>query len=245
MTRLGLTYLRNIGGPNGAFVLNPTGHVDSISNHFWNASAACCNRDGTVIDDVTYIKNMVAYFIAQGWPIDPKQVFAVGHSNGDFMTERLLCDASDVFAAGAGLAGAARDTQGQDARCTPANHFSYRHAHGTSDSEVTYSVTGNIGGMSSTYPAVEVTNGTMDQIRTAVGCTGSTLTATGNTYDYDTNVAGSETTEYKFAGCPAGYDVYLEKMAGSPHDPSYGGAHPLASAFATDLVAFLLAHPKP
>ena len=237
VTRFGLTDLRN----HPAFVLNPTGALDSHNRHYWNASHACCDLDGRNNDDVAYLGSMVEYFEAQGWPIDRSRVFLIGHSNGDFMVERLLCERADLFAAGWGLAGAANDNQGTDPVCAPSQPISYMHAHGTADTEVPYNINGNISTMPATFPPVEPsasTNATMLQWTHVLGCTGSLTLVQAGAFDYDGTIARAETDDLLVGGCPAGVTLELRRVN--------GGDHLLHSAFTpawtTDIVAWLLAH---
>lgn len=93
-------------------VIYPEGNVDALGARAWNAGDCC--KSG---DDVTYIKAIIAdipnalgYFAGQlpggGTPqADLKRVHATGVSNGGFMSYRLACDASDVIAAVAPVAG--------------------------------------------------------------------------------------------------------------------------------------------
>src|SRR5262245_64945839 len=87
-----------------AFVLAPDGLVDSRGNQFWNADPVCCDFDGKHPDDVGYLGGLVEDVMAS-WPIDPKAVAAVGHSNGAWMAYRLACDRSDLFPTIVALAG--------------------------------------------------------------------------------------------------------------------------------------------
>jgi polyhydroxybutyrate depolymerase len=59
-------------------------------------------RDGST--DVDFIRAVVAEVRAEQC-IDGKRIWATGHSMGGFMTQRLACDAGDLFAAGASTAG--------------------------------------------------------------------------------------------------------------------------------------------
>lgn len=49
-------------------------------------------------DDVGYIRELVAA-IQEKYPVDPTRIYAVGSSNGGFMTFRLACEATELFAA--------------------------------------------------------------------------------------------------------------------------------------------------
>src|SRR5690606_31858506 len=66
--------------------------------------------------------------------VDPDRIYATGMSNGGHMSHRLACEAADVFAAVAPVAGSMTVT----GNCTPAEPISVLHFHGTSDSIVPY-----------------------------------------------------------------------------------------------------------
>ena len=74
-------------------------HPDGL-NHAWNAGV-CCGNAG--IDDVGFIRAAVAAIAAEA-SIDATRVYATGLSNGGAITQRLACEAADLFAAAAPLA---------------------------------------------------------------------------------------------------------------------------------------------
>jgi poly(3-hydroxybutyrate) depolymerase len=73
----------------------------------WN-SGFCRNPDGaacvTDVDDVGFTRDMVAA-IGREYCIDPQRVYATGFSKGATMVFRLACEASDLFAGFAPVAG--------------------------------------------------------------------------------------------------------------------------------------------
>lgn len=70
----------------------------------WNAGL-CCDPAATMeIDDVQFTRDMIAA-VEEEYCIDRDRVFATGFSNGAAMTFRLLCEAGDLFAAYAPVAG--------------------------------------------------------------------------------------------------------------------------------------------
>lgn len=52
--------------------------------------------------DVRFIRSVVEQLRAERC-VDPQRIWATGHSYGGFMTQRLACDASDLFAVGAAV----------------------------------------------------------------------------------------------------------------------------------------------
>jgi polyhydroxybutyrate depolymerase len=99
----------------------------------WNTGEVCCppaNRDG--VDDVQFARDMAAA-IANDYCIDPQRIFATGMSNGGFMSNRVACDAADLFAAVAPVASflGLRD-------CSPSRPIPILMFNGTEDPLVPY-----------------------------------------------------------------------------------------------------------
>jgi poly(3-hydroxybutyrate) depolymerase len=69
----------------------------------WNAGACCGMPAEKKVDDVAYVQAAVED-ITQRYGVDRKRVFAVGHSNGAMMTQRVMCETS-LFAAGVPISG--------------------------------------------------------------------------------------------------------------------------------------------
>src|SRR5580704_892182 len=76
-----------LGDARGFYFAAPNGTVDTSGNYFWNATDACCDYDGSTVDDSAYLSSVITEIEAR-YPIDPKQVYLVGHSNGGFMSYR-------------------------------------------------------------------------------------------------------------------------------------------------------------
>lgn len=112
--------------PNG-YSKFPRGHLAT-----WNAGACCGNARDRKIDDVGFVRAMVAAVRAQ-LSVDATRVFATGMSNGGMMSHRLACEAADVFRAVASVAG----TQAT-APCTPSRPISVLHIHARDDSHVLF-----------------------------------------------------------------------------------------------------------
>ena len=207
----------------------PDGMIDSRGYHFWNATDACCNFDGSTVDDSAYLSQLVVE-IGQHYNVDPARVFFMGHSNGGFMSYRMACDHADQIAAIASLAGAMWNDV---SRCKPTTTVATLEIHGTADTTIKFA--GGLEG-SHAYPGAQTT---VTDWATLDGCT-TTADTSPPPLDLDTSVAGAETTITTYAsGCRPGGGGVLWTMTGSEHIP------PLSSQFAADVIDFLLSHPKP
>src|SRR5258708_33632833 len=76
--------------------LNAVGKGEFLT---WNAGDCCAYAMDHRVDDVAFLRAMVAA-IARELPVDSHRVCAAGISNGGMMSYRLACEASDLVAAG-------------------------------------------------------------------------------------------------------------------------------------------------
>lgn len=198
----------------------------------WNAS--CCGYQTPVanIDDVAYLRAVVAD-IASQYPVDRRRIYAEGLSNGGFMAHRLACDAADIFAAISSHAGTM--WVGEDNHCEPSRPVPVLHSHGTSDETVLYA-----GGTFVVYyysfdyigaePLVEFW-------RAHNGCTDTPTLGQG---DYELNLEGNESETFSYTqGCQDDAEVVFWKMNGASHVPS------ITDAYRKDMIDFFYAHPMP
>ena len=70
----------------------------------WNAGSCCGFSESQNISDVDFLK-FVAHWMTTEMCADSDAIFATGFSNGGMMTNRLGCEAADVFLAIAPVAG--------------------------------------------------------------------------------------------------------------------------------------------
>jgi polyhydroxybutyrate depolymerase len=96
----------------------------------WNAGACCGYAMKQGIDDVAFLRAVVAD-IQHKYPIDLQRVYATGISNGGMMAYRLACEASDIFAA-VGVVSGVLVTH----PCEPHAAVSVIDFHGTADEYV-------------------------------------------------------------------------------------------------------------
>jgi polyhydroxybutyrate depolymerase len=212
----------------GFLYVHPNGTTDSRGLGFWNATDACCNFDGSPVDDSAYLAAVIAQVQAQ-YAVDSQRIFLVGHSNGGFMSYRMACDHADLIAAVVSLAGA---TFSDPSRCAPSEPVSVLQIHGTDDEVVAYAGGSFFG---PTYPSAEQTAASWAAYD---GCA-TTPEQTADRYDVVSTLDGDETTSEHFTDCPAGIAVELRTMQAGTHVP------PLSTTFATQVIDFLFAHPKP
>ena len=98
----------------------------------WNAGACCGEAVDRDVDDVGFIRALVAHLLST-YKINPKRVYATGMSNGAMMSYRLACEASDLFAAIGPVAGALNVPA-----CVPAHPVSVVAVHGLKDRNVRF-----------------------------------------------------------------------------------------------------------
>ncbi len=112
-------YPNGTGGPMGRFLT-------------WNAWRCCGIALVKGVDDVAFIRAVVDK-VAREHPIDRKRIYATGLSNGGMMAYRLGCEAADIFAAIAPVAGALNTGD-----CRPFSPVSVIVFHGTEDGHVRF-----------------------------------------------------------------------------------------------------------
>ena len=111
----------------GFIVAYPEGVMNS-----WNAGECCGGAQEQGIDDVGFVRALVEAIEAEAC-VDPARIFATGMSNGGFMTNRLACEANDLFAAFAPVSAALVTIPCAPARAIPTMIF-----NGTQDALVPY-----------------------------------------------------------------------------------------------------------
>jgi polyhydroxybutyrate depolymerase len=217
-----------VSDAKGFLYAYPDGTTNASGERFWNATDACCDLGGSMVDDSKYLHDLIGEIEAR-YTVDPKKVFLVGHSNGGFMTYRMACDHADQIAAIASLAGAMFSDV---TNCHASGPVAVLEIHGTADTVISYTG-GAIGGHA--YPGATTS---VADWTTIDGC--DAADAPGPSLDLDSSLPGSETTVAVHAtGCKPGGHTELWTIAGGSHIPSF------TPTFAPAVVDFLYAHPKP
>ena len=96
----------------------------------WNAGGCCPFATFNLVDDVAFFDQLITELIAS-YDIDPKRIWAVGHSNGGMMAYRLACELSSRIT-GIGVAAGAMMIDS----CSPTRPVAALHLHGGLDTVV-------------------------------------------------------------------------------------------------------------
>ena len=95
-------HFENAANPRGYAVVYVTGAPDPndpTSGNCWDSGLGQAGNP-----DTAFLKSLALY-LQETYKFDPQRTFAVGFSNGAFMTHRLAMEASDTFAAVVSVAG--------------------------------------------------------------------------------------------------------------------------------------------
>ncbi len=197
----------------------------------WNAGSCCGTAFDQGVDDVAFTRALVQQ-AGEALCLDESRIYATGFSNGGFMSHRLACEASDVFAAIGPVAGVLMIP---DAECTPPRAVPVMHFHGTDDLSVAFGGNGKV-------PHISVAVSTADWVARN-GCDP----------DPEVTFQQADTTCETWSNCgDDGAEVILCTIEGMGHcwpgDPVCTGLMdtPSLTLPASDALAdFFEAHPMP
>jgi polyhydroxybutyrate depolymerase len=113
----------------GFVVIHPQSATSPTS---WNAGGCCDPAVSDKVDDAGFIEALLDEAEAR-LCVDPDRVYAMGLSNGGYMSYRIACELADRFAAVGPVAAHLLMST-----CTPARPVPVFHVHGTDDSLVSY-----------------------------------------------------------------------------------------------------------
>ena len=216
----------------GFLYVLPDGTIDSSGSRFWNATDACCNFNGSKVDDVAYL-NAVLDYMESNYAVDPKRVYVGGHSNGAMMAQVLACKSAQRIAAVFSYAGA---LWANTSLCMPDDVVSIVELHGDMDPKVPYN--GGVNAdypLSLPYPSAAVTVGTWASLD---HCSGP-LANDAEAFDLVPALSGGETTVAKAGFCPPGVDAELWTVHGGSHQDTLN-----AATFGQLVWGFFSTHPK-
>jgi len=200
-------------------LVSPNGTANANGDRFWNAAPACCAKRASVedgsggdysqIDDVAYIRGLIEEAAAT-YSIDTGRIGLIGHSNGGYMTLRMVCEASEYITSAVSIAGSTFENASS---CSPATHpVSVLALHGDMDDSVLYE-----GGLKfgEPYPGAQET---IERFASLSGCDSGNPTVTGQ-LDIVESIPGPETNALAFPDCAENTRVELWTMVGGPHIP--------------------------
>jgi polyhydroxybutyrate depolymerase len=211
----GLTSANAKSDAVGFISVHPNGATTPGS---WNAGGCCGTAPSQNIDDIGFMKQLVDDLDAK-LCVDDARVFAMGMSNGGYMSHRIGCELADRFAAIGPVAGGIAT-----ATCAPSRPVPVFAIHGNADPLVEYSF-----GQSSA-----------NAWATGNGCTTTTTT-------YTNGVASCVTHGGCTAGADVVFctiDQGGHQWPGGETLPLLGNN--TTDIIATDAIwTFFVAHPKP
>ena len=206
---------------NGIIYIAPDGMTNPEGKRFWNAAKSCCNRYKEEVDDVAYINSLIDEISAK-YPVDPKRIYLVGHSNGAFMSFTYSCKTNKVAAIVA-IAGA-MDTESD---CAPSTPVSLLNIHGTADKTIRLT-----GGVLNNFPYTSAKT-TVTKIALVNKCAMPAISKK----DFEPTIKGPETTVINYI-CGSHAHLQYWKIANGSHSPK------LPADFAEQVISFLLKQSK-
>ena len=224
-----------VADKNGFIVVYPngTGRLNDDKLLTWNGGTCCGYAQEENIDDVGFVRAIVTDLRSLA-NIDPKRIYATGMSNGAILSQRLACEATDLFAAIAPVAGTLNFPS-----CSPTQPISVIEFHGTADEHVPYD--GGYGPKSLVnvdFASVQKSVGFWTQFD---GCSPQSQT---NSFD--------DIQHEVWTGCAGSTSVELYTILGGGHSwPGGAGGwpgsdQPTQTISASQLIwEFFAAHPKP
>ncbi len=201
---------------NEHLLLYPDGTMNPIGNRFWNATPACCNYWDQEVDDVGWLIGLVDLAI-ENYGADPEGVVFVGHSNGGFMSHRLVCEQGDRIRGIVSLAGSTFDEF--DDSCADTGSPNILQVHGTYDWVIYYDGGYDhdyFDGEENYYPGAE---STVESWANRSGCD-SGYTQTGH-LDLITPAGTNDTDMLEHLNCSDENRVALWRINEGSHSPVF------------------------
>ena len=207
---------------------------DGTGYQTWNGGYCCGPAATQSVNDVAFIRDLVVK-LRTTMPIDPRRVYAMGHSNGGILAYKLACELSDVIVAIGFQAGS-----NVIAGCQPTNPVSVFHLHGTADTNMP--INGGKGSGVSTTIFVAARNA-VDAMATVNGCNVSSpkpLVTTNTDVTALSWTGCRSNSEVKFVTVKSATHAWMGHAAQSASSASYVG-EPYQNLDATRaILSFLL-----
>jgi polyhydroxybutyrate depolymerase len=129
------TGLSDKANASGFIVVYPNGVKSTglLKAQTWNGGTCCDYAVEKNIDDVKFISQLIDRLVAD-YKINPKRIYATGHSNGGIMSYRLACELSAKIAAIAPNASSMSVTK----PCNALRPVPVLHMHSVNDTNVPY-----------------------------------------------------------------------------------------------------------
>lgn len=189
----------------------PEGTKNSAGARFWNAFPDCCNFDGSDVDDVQYLKDLVEE-VDEHILVDRARISFVGHSNGGYMSYRMACEHPEWVRSIVVLAGS---MPVDESRCADAHGVRVLHIHGTEDHTVPWA--NNVDGTPGDGHGI-ISKGAKDSVARWVQKNGCDTTALETQReDFFKAIEGEETQIQRWTSCEDDNVVEYWEVEGGDH----------------------------
>jgi polyhydroxybutyrate depolymerase len=133
-TAIEMTGFNDVADTHGFLVVYPngTGRFSDERLLTWNGGGCCAYAQEANVDDVGFVRAVIKDLEAVA-PVDRRRIYATGMSNGGILSHRLGCEAADLIAAIAPVAGTLNFSP-----CAPSRPISVIMFHGTADEHLPY-----------------------------------------------------------------------------------------------------------
>jgi polyhydroxybutyrate depolymerase len=206
-TMAGYTGFADVAASNGFAVAFPDG-IDGNWNDGRGDNVSTAAKEN--IDDVAFIRALIDNSMSRGG-IDRGRVFVTGMSNGAMMSIRLACEATNLFAGVAAVAGTG--PVGFEQQCRPSTSMPIMQIHGTDDPLAPYNG-GVISAFGQSRGKVIGVDALADFFVTSNGC--DRTPAIGSLPDNDRG-DGSTIATRTWTSCRADVPVVFWKIDGGGH----------------------------
>jgi polyhydroxybutyrate depolymerase len=209
----------------------------------WSDGRGTTDTEKLGVNDVAFLSSLVKQLSSE-LNADPKRIYATGISNGGFMSARLACDASGVFAAVAVVA--ATIPENIRTNCKPSRAVPFMMIHGTADTfvlEAGGTMTKGDGGV------IASTTQTVNLWRDLNKCSSAA-----NVSEINPANDGTSITLERYTDCASGSEVAFYKVTNGGHTWPGGsqylpviivGKTSRALNASETILAFFKNHPQP